>query len=170
MLDGRRCRIWLSSPRGSMLCTGARIPEYARPMTRCRSLSDCGGTPVLAGGCRHFNSLQGEVAPDQALAARDSWRGDLLQGPVAQEQPFHSSARTPRPGAPTETSCQVPLWRLHSRYSNRRPRPPHAPLHTQTPDRPLTSHATGLEFVDGLGGLAGPPWFSAGSPSLGSGG
>jgi hypothetical protein len=112
MLDGRRCRIWLSSPRESMLCTGARIPECARPMTRCRSLSDCGGTPVLAGGCRHFNSFQGGVAPDQALAARDSWRGDLLQGPVVQGQPFHSSARTPRPGAPTETSCQVPLWRL----------------------------------------------------------
>ena len=73
---------------------------------------DCGGTPVLSGGCRHFSSLQGGVAPDQALAARDSWRGDLLQGPVAQGQPFHSSARTPRPGAPTETSCQVPLWRL----------------------------------------------------------
>lgn len=98
--------------RGSMLCTGVRIPECARPMTRCRSLSDCGGTPVLAGGCRHFNSLQCGVAPDQALAARDSWCGDLLQGPVAQRQPFHSSARTPRPGAPTETSCQVPLWRL----------------------------------------------------------
>lgn len=87
---------------------------------------DCGGTPVLAGGCRHFSSVQGGVAPDQALAARDSWRGDLqLVGLTGHStcdgtrsrsggagQPFHSSARTPRPGAPTETSCQVPLWRL----------------------------------------------------------
>ncbi|AKH86156.1 hypothetical protein AA958_32490 [Streptomyces sp. CNQ-509] len=92
-----------------------------------RMLDDCGGTPVLAGGRRHFSSVQGGgVAPDQALAARDSWRGDLqfvgltghstCDGTSSRSggagQPFHSSARTPRPGAPAETSCKVPLWRL----------------------------------------------------------